>query len=56
MCEQIRTIFDGVLGAPHGIEPVTEPSPPVTRKVMRGGKIVILRNGETYDLTGTEVR
>ena len=56
MCEQIRTILDGVLGAPHGIEPVTEPSLPVTRKVMRDGKIVILRNGETYDLTGRKVR
>ena len=55
MCEQIRTILDGVLGAPHGIEPVTEPSLPVTRKVMRDGKIVILRNGETYDLTGRKL-
>lgn len=55
MCEQLRTILDGVLGAPHGIEPVTEPSLPVTRKVMRDGKIVILRNDETYDLTGRKL-
>ena len=44
-------------GSPTGIEAVTGYGLPVTRqKIIREGRLLILREGKTYTVTGTEVR
>lgn len=55
VCDRIREILDGVLGAPQGIEQITNYQLPTTNKVIQDGRIYILRNGEKYDITGRKV-
>lgn len=52
-CDAIRAILDGVLGNPQGIEETNANAKAV--KVIRNGRILILRNGMTYDLTGRRI-
>ena len=55
-CDAIRAILDGVLGGTHDIETVSnDPSPMTRQKIFRDGRILILRNGEAYDITGRKV-
>lgn len=56
MCDAIRAILDGVLASPQDIEQVESGARNVeSRKIMRDGCILILRNGELYDLNGRRV-
>lgn len=53
----IRAILDGVLGAPQGIEMFLD-QPSVTRgqKLFRDGQLLIIRDGRTYNVLGTEIK
>ena len=45
--------------APTDVEVLTDPQPkarPQTQKIMRNGQIFIIRDGETYTITGQKVR
>lgn len=56
-CDAIRTILDGVLGAPQALEDAARDETTTTaRKVMRNGQILILRDNKVYTITGTEVQ
>ncbi len=57
MCDAIRSALDAVLGTPQGLEDVrTENLEVRTEKVIRDGKLYILRAGKTYDALGREVK
>ncbi len=57
-CDAIRAALDAVLGTgtPQGLEqlPLHGDGEP-TRKVLRNGQLLILRDDKTYTLTGAEV-
>ena len=56
MCDEIRAILDGVLGAPQDIETITNNQSPITNKILRNGQIYILRGDKTYTIQGQEVK
>ena len=53
----IRAILDGVLGAPQGLEMFSD-QPSVTRgqKLFKDGQLLIIRDGRTYNVLGTEIK
>lgn len=56
-CDAIRAALDAVLGAPQDIEDVNyQPSVDSYQKILRNGRIFILRGDKTYTLTGAEVQ
>ena len=55
-CGAIRSILDSVLGAPQGMDPVTNDQSPITNKIIKDGHLLIEHNGRTYTLTGQEIR
>ena len=62
-CNEIRTILDGILGSPQGIEEVRDNSQFTihnsqleSTKVLRDGQIYIMRGGKMYTLQGQEVK
>lgn len=57
-CAAITGILDGVLGSPVGIDGIVSSAAKpasVSRKVLSGGKIFILRGNKKYTLSGVEV-
>ena len=52
----IRAILDGVFGDPQGIESFS--AEPVKRgeKIFRDGQLLIIRDGRTYNVLGTEIK
>lgn len=55
-CDAIRAILDNVLGAPQGIDETTsQPSDFCIQKILQNGQIIIIRNGERYDITGKKL-
>ena len=52
-CDAIRAILDGVLNSPQDIEQTDANAKAV--KVIRDGRVRILRNGEEYDITGRKL-
>ena len=54
-CDAIRAILDNVLGAPQGIEEITNDQSPITNKTIINGHLIIIRNNERYDITGKKL-
>ena len=55
-CDAIRAALDAVLGAPQAIDQITNEQSPITNKVIRDGRLLIIRGDKTYTITGMEVR
>jgi len=54
-CNAIRSLLDGVLGIPQGIEDVNHQSKIINHKYLKDGQLLILRGDKTYTLTGQEI-
>lgn len=54
-CDAVRAILDGVLSTPQALDPVTAAPSPVTRKLLRNGQLIIMRDGHTYTVTGQQL-
>ena len=48
--------FSPVFRLSEGIDPVTANPSPITRKLIKDGRLLILRNGKTYTAFGAEVK
>ncbi len=59
-CDEIRSILDGILGTPAGVEDIyykTDNQTDMTiRKILRNGQILILRGNKIYNLQGQEIK
>ena len=54
-CDAVRTILEGILSTPQALDPVTAAPSPVTRKLLRNGQLIIMRDGHTYTVTGQQL-